>query len=133
MKTLICMSLVYLTSCNSDFTYNDKRVLSSDSIRQFEGARVNAKENRENYKTSIDKKEIIGIWASNDNEPVTIKISTDSIYYTEHFQSYKYELKDDSIFINYPDLIFSAKIFFDKDSLVLESEDGKSKYYRFIN
>lgn len=58
-------------------------------------------------------------------------ITTDSIYYTEHFESYKYDLKQDSIFISYPDFTFAAKVYFNKDTLVMESEDGKSKYHKF--
>lgn len=78
-----------------------------------------------------DKNEIIGIWESENKEPITVEINKDSIYYTEHFESHKYKLKGDSIFINYPDFVFAAKVFFDRDTLIMASEDGKSKYLKF--
>jgi len=79
-------------------------------------------------KPFTDKKQLLGVWGSENKEPLTVVINEDSIYYTEHFESYKYKLKGDSIFINYPDFVYSGKLYFDNDTLVMESEDGKSKY-----
>jgi hypothetical protein len=84
-----------------------------------------------NIRPLTDKNEITGIWKSENKEPLIVEINKDSIYYPEHFESYKYKLKGDSIFINYPDFMFAAKAYFDRDTLVMESGDGKSKYVKF--
>ncbi|MFI5406732.1 MAG: hypothetical protein ACHQ1D_09500 [Nitrososphaerales archaeon] len=85
----------------------------------------------ESHKSFTNKKQLLGIWESENKEPLTIKISDDSIYYTEHFASYKYQLKADSIFIYYPEFIYAGKLYFHKDTLIMESEVGKSKYVKF--
>jgi len=54
---------------------------------------------------------LIGIWTDSLNGPNSIEIKSDSIYYAEHFESYKYFLKADSIYIRYPDFTYSAKIY----------------------
>lgn len=78
-------------------------------------------------------KQITGIWATTDKEILTVDISKDSIFYTEHFESYKYEIKKDSIYIHYPDFIFSGRPYLINDSLVISSIDGDVKYVRVKN
>jgi hypothetical protein len=94
-----------------------------------------------NPKSTKTKSEIIdnrtniaGTWTSGDSENATFEINADSVYYVEHFESYKYSVDKDSIKIYYPDFTYSAKVYFIKDTMVMSSkEDGVSKFWRFKN
>jgi hypothetical protein len=78
-----------------------------------------------------DKKELVGVWRSENKEPITVEISENLIYYREHHESHKYKMKGDSIFIDYPDFVYTGKVYFENETLIMESEEGKSKYVRF--
>jgi hypothetical protein len=129
MRKLLIVFIIFAASCNSEQS-EQIQTASKDTLAQS---------NTTAYDTTIktatkpltDKNDIIGIWASEGKEPLTVEINKDSIYYTEHFESHKYKLKGDSIFINYPDFVFAAKVYFTKDTLVMESEDGKSTFVKF--
>ena len=82
-------------------------------------------------KPLTNSKEIRGIWKIENKKFLTVKINKDSIYYLEHFESYKYKLKGDSILISYPDFLVAAKVYFQGDTMFFESEEGKSSYVRF--
>lgn len=120
-----------MISCNTDKSNADKQAFSTDTIGQDRAPSVDLNVNMQGYKSLNNKDELIGVWATDNKEPLTVEINADSIYYTEHFESHKYRVKEDSIFISYPDFIFSAKVYFHYDTLVMESENGKSKYYKF--
>lgn len=131
MKKLIFTIVPFLASCDTGQPSTNKRAASIDTVKQIHSTsdqliRVPSTDKPVKY-----KKELFGVWASDNKEPLTVEINKDSIYYTEHFESYKYDLKGDSILISYPDFMFSAKIYFTKDALIMESEDGQSRYYRF--
>lgn len=130
MKKLVALSFLYNISCNTDKSNTDKQAILTD-IRQDRAPSVDLNMNMQGYKSLNNKNELIGVWASDNKEPLTLEINADSIYYTEHFESHKYRVKEDSIFISYPDFVFSAKVYFHNDTLVMESEDGKSKYHKF--
>ncbi|MFZ5551757.1 MAG: hypothetical protein ACOZCO_01475 [Bacteroidota bacterium] len=75
-----------------------------------------------------------GIWTDGNSENASFQISKDSIYYVDHFLTFKYEVKKDSIFIHYPDYFYRAGISFSGDTLILHSaEMGRRKYYPFRN
>jgi len=84
------------------------------------------------YKNFSNQRELLGIWMRDNKELLTVKIDLDSIYYIEHFESHKYTLKKDSIFINYHDYLFAAKLYFLNDTLIMESENELTKFYKFI-
>lgn len=129
MRKLLFGLLILIVGCNSgqpDQTPNS----SEDYSTQSNTAAINTSA-MAGIKTLTDKNEIIGVWESKNKEPLTVKINNDSIYYTEHFESHRYWLKGDSIFIKYPDFVFAAKVYFNRDTLVMESEDGKSRYVKF--
>ena len=84
------------------------------------------------YKNFSNQRELLGIWMRDNKELLTVKIDLDSIYYIEHFESHKYTLKKDSIFINYHDYLFAAKLYFLNDTLIMESENELIKFYKFI-
>ncbi len=78
------------------------------------------------------KDKIIGIWTGGESPNATFEINKDSIYYVDHFKSYKYTLKNDSIKIFYDDYDYSAKIYFLKDTLVMNSpEYDIAKFWKF--
>jgi hypothetical protein len=79
------------------------------------------------------KDKMLGPWTSEGYNNAVFDIRKDSIYYIEDFASYKYDLTQDSIKIDYPDGAYSAKIYFIKDTLVMRSEDGEAKYWKFTD
>lgn len=129
MRKLSFGLFLFIVSCNSGEP-DQTPTSQQETLPQSKLASIDTSA-KTVIKQLTDQDEIIGFWESENNEPLTVEINRDSIYYTEHFESYKYKLKGDSIFINYPDLVFAAKVYFYGDTLVMESEDGKSKYMKF--
>jgi hypothetical protein len=129
MRNLLIVSFVFAASCNLEQS-EQRQTSTSDTVKQAENATRNTVI-KTTFKPLINKKELLGVWESENKEPLTVEINEDSIYYTEHFESHKYKLKGDSIFINYPDFVYAGKVYFDKDTLIIESEDGKAKYVKF--
>jgi hypothetical protein len=129
MRNLLIVSFVFAASCNLEQS-EQRQTSTSDTAKQAENAARNTVI-KTTFKPLINKKELLGVWESENKEPLTVEISEDSIFYTEHFESHKYKLKGDSIFINYPDFVYAGKVYFDKDTLIIESEDGKVKYVKF--
>jgi hypothetical protein len=121
--------ILFIVGCSSG-QRNQAHALNEDQSTQGNPAAFDTSA-KTTMRVLTDKWQIIGIWASKNKEPLTVKITKDSIYFTEHFESYKYTLKGDSMFINYPDFLFAAKAYFNGDTLVMEAEHGKSKYVRF--
>lgn len=89
MKKLVVLSFLYNISCNTDKSNTDKQAISTDTIRQDRAPSVDLNVNMQGYKSLYNKKELIGVWASDNKEPLTVEINADSIYYTEHFESHK--------------------------------------------
>lgn len=81
--------------------------------------------------SATSKEKILGAWTGGEYDNATFDIRQDSMYNVEHLESYKYTLNKDSIKIYYPDFVYSAKIYFIKDTLVMSSEDGEAKYWKF--
>ncbi|MBV9986345.1 MAG: hypothetical protein JO301_01590 [Chitinophagaceae bacterium] len=77
------------------------------------------------------KKKVLGIWTTEGAENAVFDIRTDSIYYVDQFVSYKYELTDSVITINYPDGTFRGIIRFKKDTMLINGEAGEMKYWKF--
>lgn len=77
---------------------------------------------------------VIGIWTDGNSENASFQISKDSIYYVDHFLTFKYEVKGDSIYIHYPDYFYRAGITFSGDSMILKNaEMGRRSYFPFRN
>lgn len=81
--------------------------------------------------TSDLKDKILGIWGNEYSENAVFEIRKDSIYYVDQFKTYKYKLKDSTITIFYHDYKDSSKLSFVKDTLVMESNGEKSKFWKF--
>ncbi len=128
MRRLLFILLIFVVGCNTGQPEQVK-TLYKDTIIQSNTV-SNSVTSNAIIKPLKDKNEIIGMWASDNKELLTVKISEDSIYYTEHFESHKYILRKDSIFINYPDFILAAKVYFCNDTLIMESENGKSIFMK---
>lgn len=79
----------------------------------------------------ITQERILGAWTDGNSENATFYIRTDSVYYTDHFASYKYELRNDSIHIHYPGLDYAAKLSFLNDTMIFTSHSGISKFWKF--
>jgi len=123
-KYLILLFVVSFYSCSTP----KEKGNSKDTLKSTEKIETLKNVNESN----IDNKKITGIWTDGNSENATFDIRKDSIYYVEQFKSYKYSLTNDSIKIHYPDFTYSAKIYFLKDTLVMDSkEDGIAKFWKF--
>lgn len=129
MKGYLLAILVLTYSCKSKSV--EPGSYPSDEVKAKSKIALNDSAKYSSIRALKNGNEILGLWESENKEPLTIKIERDSFYYTEHFEAYKYKIKRDSIFINYPDFVFAAKVYFENDTLVMESEDGKEKFTRF--
>ena len=119
MKLLASLSLLLLVGCKCGNDTKKKEVTNSMSgVAQTQT-------------NTIPKDKLLGIWTDGSTENATFDIQQDSILYVDQFVAYRYSLKEDSITINYPDWIFSGQVSFAKDTLVISSEDGQTKYWKF--
>lgn len=124
-KFLFGLQILFL-SCNS-IEPGQKHTFSKDTFTEDKPTIINSTPTPKI--TSINSNNgIIGYWKSENKESITVQITEDSVYYIEHLERHSYQLKNDSIFIFYPDFIFNAKAYFNGDTLVFESENGKSQY-----
>ncbi|WP_153797644.1 hypothetical protein [Foetidibacter luteolus] len=131
MRLFLSLTLIVAISCNTGEPDNSYSMLK-DTLKH---PLLDTLQHREKiiHKPLTDYKELYGFWESRNKEPLTIEINADSIYYVEHFESHRYSLKGDSIVIDYPGFIYTGKVYFENDALIIESEDGKSKYNRLKN
>ena len=82
----------------------------------------------------IMKEDVMGIWKAdyNDGPNATLGIYEDSVLNVEHFSRYKYELKGDTLIIDFGDwqsvsIVMKAA----KDTLILIDENGETMYTTF--
>ena len=71
MKKLVVLSFLYNISCNTDKSNTDKQAISTDTIGQDRAPLVAFKRNMQDYKSLNNKKELMGVWASDNKEPLT--------------------------------------------------------------
>ena len=133
---LLCLLFV---SCGPNSSKKGSNLLPyKDSASQVSSAtnvvESNEEENALDTAAVNTFNQITGTWNALDgDQDLTIIISKDSIFYTEHAEFHKYELHNDSIFIHYPDYILSGKPILLKDTFAIISEDQTSKFSRKIN
>jgi hypothetical protein len=133
---LLCFLFV---ACEPNNSKNESNLLpEKDSASQISSATNVVESNEEENKLDTAAvntfSQITGTWNALDgDQDFTIIISKDSIFYTEHAELHKYELRNDSIFIHYPDYILSGKPLLLKDTFAIISEDQTSKFSRKIN
>ncbi|MGC4103978.1 hypothetical protein [Ferruginibacter sp.] len=116
-------------SCSSNDTAQPIAPVKKDAAKKIDTAN-NKQSTPVDAIAVVSKKQVMGVWGTTDKEFVTVKFTYDSIFYTEHFESYKYVFKGDSIHIFYPDFELSGKVFLIKDTMAIRSEDGISKYVK---
>lgn len=78
---------------------------------------------------------IVGIWTDGSGPNASFSISKDSIYYVEHFTSIKYKQTGDSItfFFDERTVVKSKAYRSHVDTLIIESQQGLAKYWKFTN
>lgn len=83
--------------------------------------------------TSNLKQKVLGIWGGDYSENAVFEIRKDSIYNIDQFKTFKYSLEDSTITIFYTDFVYSGKLSFVKDTMVMESDGEKTKFWKFKN
>lgn len=78
---------------------------------------------------------IVGIWTDGSGPNASFSISNDSIYYVEHFTSIKYRQTGDSItfFFDERTVVKSKAYRSHIDTLIIESQQGLAKYWKFTD
>ena len=132
IKTLVSFGCSCLMNCNSEDRGIRNSLVEDTQVQAKAPKQAEIYQTRSLYKKFSNQHELLGIWMRDNKELLTVKIDLDSIYYIEHFESHKYTLKKDSIFINYHDYLFAAKLYFLNDTLIMESENELTKFYKFI-
>lgn len=79
------------------------------------------------------KEKLLGIWGQSINENASFRIISDSIYYPEHFRSYKYSTSKDSIYIHYDGWVFKGTFYIRNDSLIIKAQGNENSYIRIQN
>jgi len=122
--------LFILIACNS----GQNTAAVQDSLATTGTTKKITKAISQNENTEQSKlANILGVWTDGSSENASFDIRKDSIYYVDPFSTYKYSLTDDSIKIFYPDWTFTGEIHLSKDTLIIASEDGTTKYWKFKN
>ena len=119
-RLVFLLTILFAMRCNYKQNANDKATaITSETGHQ---------KHRENF----IREKIIGVWTDDSAENASFEITTDSIYYVDELASFKYEINQDTIKINYLDWTFVGRIEFIGDTLMLISEDT-SKFWKFKN
>lgn len=126
---LLALNLFFLLACNASDSDKNSATASKDQTKASSDETAPVQK----FRNIAGKKDITGVWANGEKELLSVKIGKDSIYYVDHFESYKYDLKKDSIYINYPEFVYSGRIGFRKDTLVMISIEGESKFFKIQN
>ena len=142
-KVLIIIGLVFSSACHSG-NANNASIGNNQSIADSVNRRSNPTtvkkdtiKKEESITKSVDIKAdsvsaLVGLWILNGTDNPAFEIRKSTIYYPEHFKSYKYEIKGDSIKISYDGYVqsfsYNLKI---KDTLKLSNQDyGETVYFR---
>lgn len=129
LRTLSVLFILIMTACNTG--QNTTTVLDSlpvtDTTKDITN-KINRQDDKATQNASLN---ILGIWTDGSSENASFDIRKDSIYYVDQFATYKYSIAGDSIKIYYPGWTFTGAISLSKDTLIIASEDGMTKYWRF--
>jgi len=77
-----------------------------------------------------EKSKLSGVWGLSINENASFWIKGDSIYYPEHFKSFKYTTSKDSIYILFDGWTYKGTFRFRNDSLILKSQNKEDVFVR---
>ena len=121
--------LIFLMGCNpgqNAKTIQDSSI-TKDTFPQVQQVSIQVDDNVKKNRSL----KLLGIWTDGSSENATFDIRKDSIYYVDQFATYNYSLSGDSIKIFYPDWTFTGAISFTKDTMIIASNDGTTKYWKF--
>lgn len=130
MKLLTVLPVLILMACNNARTTQPVEQRRDNSKHQLTDT---LKPSANKIEHNISSDDLIGAWTDGGTENATFNIQKNSIFYVDQLTAYKYSLNGDSIKIFYPDWVFSGAVRLTKDTLVIVSEDGTTKYWRFKN
>lgn|SRR5690554_1497615 len=91
--------------------------------------KTNEANSKESYYNQGNK--LIGLWSIVGEGNSLFKISIDSIYYLESNTTYKYEVKEDSLFIYHDGYIYKSSYNFSKDKLIITGSNGIDTFVEF--
>lgn len=132
------LTILYLTSCSSGQVSIEKS--------QSDTANLIAAQKKPNMIDTIQKVVLVsssadslksrlkGLWTDGTTETATLEIKDKTIYYVDQGVDYRYSVNADFIIIKYPDYTYKAKLSFQSDTLIMDSEEyGETKLWRFKN
>ena len=139
-RRLYFISFIIIFSCSDS---KNKNAISAnplpDTINKTSSSTQKMESNNQVNNTSDSAlvnnfEQIFGKWSALEGaEDLTIIISKDSFYYSEHAESHKYELNKDSIFIHYPEYTITGKPWLLYDTFAIVSENQTTKFLRTKN
>ncbi|QNP53509.1 hypothetical protein [Hymenobacter qilianensis] len=121
----------FISSCDLELknTGSKDALIKNNELKEVAERSSSALNKSENHFNS----KILGAWTNNSSENAIFDIRKDSIYYVDDLISYKYSMNRDSIKIDYLDWAFVGAVSFARDSLIISSKDGVTKYWKFVN
>ena len=128
---LYAFILLLNASCNSEENSNPK----TENQSQAKNKNTIQEQVKPQNTTALElKKQLLGLWTDANSENAIFEVKPDSIYYTEQFKSYKYNLNKDTISIVYDDFTFEGQIQFQNDTLIMTADEYEpQKFWRYIN
>ena len=138
LKIVSLFVVLFITACSGNGQNKGTNTPPKDSLAKVRPLTIEPgdpeEENTADSMLVNRDKQIAGTWTALDgSEDLTIAVSKDSIFYVEHSESHRYELKKDSIFIHYPDYTLAGKPLLLKDTFAIVTEDHVSKFARQKN
>ena len=79
------------------------------------------------------RQKMLGVWSNEANPDGIFDITDSTFYYAHNYEEYRYQLNGNVITIAYPDATYTGKIMFNGDTLVMASDEGTAKYWRYGN
>ncbi len=71
---------------------------------------------------------LIGVWGLSTDGNANFRIQADSIYYPEHFKSYKYHTKNDTLYIHYDGWTYRGAFLVRNDTLILRTQAKENRF-----
>jgi hypothetical protein len=104
-----------------------------DSVDQLQNSTTSIEPQHPNTQHLFAKEDIKGIWTSGETENASFSIEEDSVLYVDSFEYVKYIFKNDTItYFDETGPYWQGRVIkADKDSLVITSELGTDRFWRF--
>jgi len=83
-------------------------------------------------KSALQEK-MLGVWSNEANPDGIFDITDSTFYYAHNYEDYRYQLKGNVLTINYPNATYTGKVSFSGDTLIMASDEGTAKYWRYNN